>query len=429
MSGPDPTKLAAVLPWLLLLGLSFFLGFAFEEYYIRAHAKRPGGVRTFPLLALGGALLYRLDPSPPLLLAAGLVSLGAWLAIYYWQHMKETDAEGFPNVGLMVPLCNVIALLLGPIALAEPVWMAIGTTVAVVLLLTAREELHSYARRVEMREIVVAGRFLLITGLVLPLLPNHPVTKLTRITPYEAWLALVAVSTVSYASYLLRRYVVPQGAGLLVALLGGIYSSTVTTVVLARRTRTDPGSRAEAQAGIMLANAVMYLRLLIIVFLLNRALAFALAPKLAGLALFGMLLAGIWWWLFVRGRPPGEGPPIAQATNPLAFGTAAIFAVLFVGVSIVVSIVTRRFGANGVYFLAGVVGVSDINPFVLSLAQHGVASIPDAVRAAAVVIAAASNNIFQAVYSAAYSSGRSGIPPLAGLVLLGLAGLAAAFLF
>jgi uncharacterized membrane protein (DUF4010 family) len=411
-----------VLPWLLLLGLGFFFGLAFEEFHARAHRKRPGGVRSFPLLALAGGLLYRLEPAPPLLVGAGLIALSAWLTLYYWRHMDDTEADGLPNVGLMVPVCNVLAFLLGPVALAAPPFVAIGTTVAAVLLLTAREELHGLARRIDVHEIVNAGRFLLITGLVLPLLPDRPVTTLTSITPYQVWLALVAVSTVSYASYLLQRYVVPAGAGLLVALLGGLYSSTVTTVVLARRARTTPGTLVEAQAGIMLANAVMYLRLWAIVAVFDSGLAVALAAPLAGLAVLGAALAGGWYWARARGQ--AQPTPIPLTANPLGLGTAATFAVLFVAVSLAAAFVVRRFGVGGIYALAGVVGLTDINPFVLSLAQHGAGVVPEAARMGAVLVAAASNNLFQAVYAAGVSGGKVGAAPVVGLALLGAAGVA-----
>ena len=119
--------------FLLLLGLGFFFGLAFEEFHAQGSQVRPGGVRSFPLLALSGALLYELDTARLLPLTAGLLVLGAWLTCYYWRHVAETDAEGHPNVGLMVPICNVLAYLIGPIALAEPPWMAIGVTVVAVL--------------------------------------------------------------------------------------------------------------------------------------------------------------------------------------------------------------------------------------------------------------------------------------------------------
>src|SRR4249920_3858510 len=94
---------------LLLVALGFFLGLAFEEFHARAHQKRPGGIRSFPLLALLGALLWRLDPTHLLPLSVGLLALSVWLTLYYWRHIDETDAEGLPNVGLMVPICNVLA--------------------------------------------------------------------------------------------------------------------------------------------------------------------------------------------------------------------------------------------------------------------------------------------------------------------------------
>lgn len=410
------TTAPSILRLLLLVSLAFFLGLAFEEFYARVNQKRPGGIRTFPLLALVGALLYRLDPAHLVPLSVGLLALSGWLTCYYWRHIGEIDSEGLPNVGLMVPICNVLGYLLGPITLAEPPWVAVGATVAGVLLLTAREELHGFARRIELGEIVNVGRFLLLTGFALPLLPNTPVTTLTSITPYQAWLAMVAVCTVSYASYLLQRYVAPSGAGLLIAVLGGFYSSTATTVVLARRAQTDPRGRQQVQTGIILANSVMYVRLLIIIAIFDRPLAAALMPALLGLTALGLLMAGAWHWIS-RARQ-SDNTPLAAPANPLGFGTAATFAVLFVTISVAASWAMRQFGAAGIYALAAVVGVSDINPFVLSVAQHGAGGMPGAVGAIAVLVATASNNLFQAAYATAYSGGRTGLVPVVALALL-----------
>ena len=121
------TITAPVGGFLLLLGLGFFFGIAFEEFNAASGQARPGGVRSFPLLALAGALLYRLDPNHLLPLTAGLLVLGAWLTCYYWRHIAEVDPEGRPNVGLMTAICNVLAYLLGPTALAEPPWSRSGS--------------------------------------------------------------------------------------------------------------------------------------------------------------------------------------------------------------------------------------------------------------------------------------------------------------
>ncbi len=417
---PSPPPIVGLL---LLLGLGFFFGLAFEEFHARSNQKRPGGVRSFPLLALTGALLYRLDPAHLVPLSAGLLALSAWLTCYYWRHLDETDAEGFPNVGLMVPICNVLAYLLGPVALAEPPWVAVGATVAAVLLLTARQELHGFARRIELAEIVNAGRFLLLTGFVLPLLPDTPVTDLTPITPHQVWLAMVAVCTVSYASYLLQRYVAPPGAGLLVALLGGLYSSTAATLVLARRARDEASAVRQSEAGIVLATAVMYLRLLIIIFVFSHELAMALAPPLLVLSALGLAMALGWYW--IGGPRPADAGQAAAPANPLELVTAATFAVLFVVISIASAWATQRFGSAGIYALAAIVGVSDIDPFVLNLAQGDLAQITVRVGAGAILVAASSNNVVKAVYAIVYSGARVRVAP-AALGVLAACGIAAA---
>jgi len=413
----------SILGLLLLLGLGFFFGLAFEEFYARAHQKRPGGIRTFPLLALTGALLYQLDPDHLLPLSVGLLTLGVWLACYYWRHLDETDAEGFPNVGLIVLIANMLAFVLGPIVLAEPPWVGVGVTVASVLLLTARQELHSFAHRVELAEIVNAGRFLLLTGFALPLLPDTPITDLTPITPHQAWLAMVAVCTVSYASYLLQRYLAPRGALLWVALLGGLYSSTATTLVLARRARANAAFLHQSQAGIVLATAVMYLRLLIIIVVFNRTLAMTLALPLLVLSVIALVLAFGWYW--IHGAHHTDGGQDVAPANPLALTTAATFAALFVVISVASAWATQRFGAAGTYALAAIVGVSDVDPFVLNLAQGDPAQTT--VDAGAILIAAASNNVVKGVYSMVYSGGRTRFAP-AALVVLAVCGVVAAIL-
>ncbi len=419
------TAASPIAGFLLLLGLGFFFGLAFEEFHAQAGQARPGGVRSFPLLALAGALLYRLDTARLVPLSIGLLVLGAWLTCYYWRHVEEIDPEGRPNVGLMVPICNVLAYLLGPIALAEPPWMAIGVTVAAVLLLTARDKLHGFARRVETGEIITAGKFLILTGLVLPFLPSEPVTRLTEITPHQVWLAVLAVCTVSYASYLLQRYVAPPGGGLWVAVLGGLYSSTATTVILARRARAEPAMLRQAQTGIMLATSVMYVRLLLIVAMFDPPLAGALAPALLTLAVVGLALAALWYR--VHAAPMASGATADSPANPLELSAAFIFAVLFVAISLASAWARTEFGQSGLFGLAAIVGASDIDPFVLSIATGGAAPLAAGAGVAAILIATSSNNLMKAGYAVAFIGGRAAAAPAAVLALLALGGAGAAW--
>src|SRR5581483_669361 len=132
---PSPAHVA------LLLGLSFFLGLAFEDFFARSEGRRPGGIRTFPMLALGGGILYLFDPVHFIPFTGGLLVLGGWLFVYYRACVAELQQRpDDSNVGLVVPLLNVHAYLLGAVALALPPWFAVTMTVAAVLLLTGREQ-------------------------------------------------------------------------------------------------------------------------------------------------------------------------------------------------------------------------------------------------------------------------------------------------
>jgi uncharacterized membrane protein (DUF4010 family) len=416
-STPSPTSV------LLLLGLSLFFGLAFEDFH-RADGKRPpGGIRTFPLLALAGGMLTLIDPDRLLPFSAGLLVLGAWLYGYYRVHLKERDADGAVDAELVVPVCNALAYLLGPVVLREPYWVAVGVTVAAVLLLTAREHLHSFARQIDLTEIVTAGKFLILTGIVLPLLPNEPVIPLTTVTPYQVWLALLAVCTLSYTSYLFQRYVAPPESSLWVAILGGLYSSTATTVVLARRAGADPLFKPVAQTAIILATAVMYLRILVIVAFFNLPLALGLAPPLFALSFIALLLAAL---QHRRAGSEVSGKGVALPRNPLELSTAAAFAALFVVISIATSLAKTRFGDTGVETLAAIVGITDIDPFVLNLAAGSGTPVSVGVAASAILIASASNNLLKAAYAITFAGRRGSLPGSAALVLLAASAVGAA---
>jgi uncharacterized membrane protein (DUF4010 family) len=422
-AAPSPTGIA------LLLGLSFFLGLAFEDFFAQSTRRRPGGIRTFPMLALGGGVLYLLDPNRFVPFTGGLIVLGAWLIIYYWAYVGAPDEQGEPNVGIVVPVLNIHAYVLGAVTLALPPWIAVTMTVVAVLLLTGREQLHALARQVEIKEIVTAGQFLVLTGIVLPLLPNQPVTTLTPITPRQVWLALVVVCTFSYVSYLAQRYWAAAAGGLWMAALGGLYSSTATTVVLARQAKVQPALRRQAQAGITLATAIMYLRILAIVAIFNWTLAHALLLPMCALSVAAFIFCAVqYFWRIDAEKQSAQAMQLAASGNPLELGAAAVFSLLFVAVSVATVLVKSELGISGIYALAAIVGISDIDPFVLNLAQGGVTGVENAALAAAILIAASSNNILKAGYAAGFAGGKATAASAAALVALAVAGFAAAYL-
>ncbi len=398
----------------LLLGLSLFFGFAFEGFYADELPRRPGGVRTFPLLALVGGGLYLIEPHYGAAFIGGLIVVGSWIYAYVRREGKSEAAavEG----AFVVPACNLLAYALGPLTLGQPLWLSVAVAVAAVLLLGGRRTLHDWASRVSGREVTTAAQFLILVGVVLPLLYGRPPIPFTTITPFGVWLAVVAVSSISYVSYLLQRFVFPTGGTLLTSVLGGLYSSTATTAVLARRSR-DEGMTPALQAGIVAATAMMYVRILVICSLFNLQLGRMLAIPLLALAALSALLAA---W---RSRAAAPSMHSRDFSNPLQLWTALIFALLFVAISMLATVAQSHLGRGGVYALAGIVGVTDIDPFVLSLAQGGAAGIGLTTAASAIVIATSSNNVLKGIYCLVFSRRRAAVVPAAMLAALALAGV------
>ncbi|MFN4228238.1 MgtC/SapB family protein [Parvibaculum sp.] len=419
---------------LVLLGLSFFLGLAFEEYFGSRRLKAPGGVRTFPLLALGGALLYALMPDPALLFLGGLFVLGAWLAIWYRYRLQiqlaEPRIEHEPGVrldgGIMALVGNLIAYLLGPVTLTQPLWVPVAIAVAAVLLTGARERLHAFAETVGGTELATLAKFLIIIGIVLPLVPDEPVTDITPITPYQVWLAVVVVSTLSYASYLVQRFLAPRRGLLYSAALGGLYSSTATTVVLSRRARASGGAPM-LDAALVLSTSVMFLRILIVVAIFNLDLAKVLAPSLLALLVGGLVIAAALYWRGNDARPQGADE-VLPPSNPLEIQTALVFALLFITLSLAVGWARAEFGEESLFVLAALAGITDVDPLVLSIAQEAHGASPLAMGAAAILIAAASNNLLKGAYTLSFAGRAAGGVPALALLGLALGGIGAVFL-
>ncbi len=396
IDGQTPVQWAAKLG--LGLGMAIFLGLAFEGLYKQEPRTSPGGIRTFPMLAIVGALLYLLDPHTLMLYAVGLGALALWL----YAHLRTAGAPETQRPTLIVPAANLLAYLFGPVALTQPSWLLVSVAVMAVLLIEGREVLHRAVRQLAREEIYTLGKFLILVGIILPLVPDRPVVAATPITPFEVWLALVAVSSLTYLSYLLQRYL-PHRGTLVPAILGGAYSSTATTVALAREQKAAAAPRPEITVGIIVATAVMYLRIDLVVALFNRPVAWILLPRVIMLSAFAGAIALVQWWR--RGPKPAAAGAL-PTMNPLQLPAAITFAVLFIVVALASSWVRSHFGSPGLYALGGIAGVSDINPFVLSLAQGSVAGMPAAGIGAAILIAAASNNVMNGLYALAFGGGR-----------------------
>lgn len=406
-----PPELAG---FLLALALGLLIGIEREEH----RPKGPGGIRTFPLLAIIGFLLTKAFPLTPLPFAVGLATLGALLAICHW----HTSRLGEP--GLTTEAAALLTVVLGACAAREMYWIAIAAGVIAALLLQEKTSLEGLASRLPREELRTLIRFLLISGVILPAVPDQSFTTF-EINPFTAWLVVVAVCGVSYGSYLLQRWV-GEGRGLLLSgILGGAYSSTATTVVLARRSKLQPAAHGAFAGGIVVATGVMYIRLWILLRLFAPTLAATLTVTFAVMAAAALVTGAV----LSRRRPTAaadgsQADPARAVGNPLELRPALTFAGIFLAILVVTKLVADRFGGVGVLVMAAIMGAADVDPFILGLTQTAGAGIALDTAALAIVIAAATNNLMKGVYATVFGDRRTGLLSLALLTSLGVASIA-----
>jgi uncharacterized membrane protein (DUF4010 family) len=395
---------------LLVLFLAFLTGLEREERRMGTGQFSFGGVRTYPLIGLIAYGISFLAGGAILPVVLGFAVVAGFLMLSYRNKLQSATTAGVTSE--MSALTTYIAAAL---VYREQFWIA--TT---LLLLELKGALEGLTQRIAPEEILTFTKFLLLTAVILPVLPNQEFGPFA-INPAKAWLVVVAVSTVSYGSYVIQKVTKGQGGVMLAAFLGGAYSSTVTTVVLAKRAKRE--NRPHLFSGVTLvASGMMYLRLAGLVTIFNRNLIALLGVPFLTLA--GGSIACGWLWSRLPDAKTGDVEREYQPKNPLELRAALGFAVLFAAMLVATHLVVTYLGKAGVYSLATLMGVTDVDPFIMGMTQAGGSSAPLGVAAAAILIAASSNNLAKGIYAYSLSDRKTGVLTLSLLTILAAAGFA-----
>jgi uncharacterized membrane protein (DUF4010 family) len=354
----------------------------------------------------------------PLPVALGFAVIGG-LLIFSYRHKLAVDE----TAGMTTEISALATYLVGALICNDHLWIASALVVVSVLLLELKAALEALTRRIPPEEIRVFAKFLLLAVVILPIVPNRDFGRFA-LNPFKTWVAVVAVSSVSYGSYVLQKVTRGRGGVLLAAILGGAYSSTITTVVLAKRSRSAKRPHLFAGA-ILTASGVMYARLAALVAMFNRALLEKLAVPFLVLAAIG--IGGGWAWSHLPDAPGGSDGSPQPSRNPLELRSALLFAGLFAGMLVATQLAAAHLGRRGIFTLAAIFGVADVDPFILGLTQTAGLSTGVQIGAQSILIAAASNNLAKGAYATVFGERRAGREGLLLLFLLALLGLAPMF--
>ena len=225
--------------FILVTVFSLLIGLSLRRISLKREGETTlfGTDRTFTFIGILGYLLYILDPVDYRLFMGGGAVLGVLLALNYY--VKQAQFHVFGVTTIVIAL---ITYCIAPIVATQPSWFYVMVIVTVLLFTELKHTFTELAQRMKNDEMITLAKFLAISGIILPMLPNENLIPDVNLTPYGIWLATVVVSGISYLSYLLKRYVFRESGILVSGIVGGLYSSTATISVLARKSRKASGS-------------------------------------------------------------------------------------------------------------------------------------------------------------------------------------------
>ena len=397
----------------IALGLGLIVGLQRESV-----ASRLAGLRTFPLIALFGAICALLaNPFGGFTIAAGLVALAG---IIFAGRIND-PADSTKDHGLTTEVAMLLMFGIGAYIVAGSSYaVAIALGGGVAVLLQFKPQLHSIAVRFTENDLKAIMQFVLISLIILPVLPNHAYDPYGVLNPRRVWLMVVLIVGINLGGYIAYKFFGTRAGTILGGILGGIISSTATTFAYAKRTAAhateEPDASRVATLVIMIASGVVFARLLLeVAFVAPLFLRFAAPPLAIMFLLFAVLSLLVWL------RRHGEPHEMPTQANPSELKSALVFGVLYAIILFAVAAVKDRYGDSGLFIVAGLSGLTDVDAITLSTAQLVGAQMLDANDGwRLILIATMSNLMFKFAAVAVLASRRLllRIAPLYGLALL-----------
>ncbi len=349
------------------------------------------GLRTFALVALTGAaaaLLADVFAAPSILgVALGAVAIMVIAAYYHRQEDSPVDDPGTTTVAVVIT-----CYLLGAMVMAGYARLAVMIAIVVTVLLYFKAELGGAARKLERRDLVSILQFAVVTFVVLPLLPDLAFGPYGALNPRHIWSMVVLISGVSLAGYVALRLVGAQHGAILLGLLGGLVSSTATTLAYSRYAKRESNLTGLAVTVISTANLVLLVRLTVFAAVVAPGTLAILAPVLAM-----ALVAGMAAYAYGRRRDnAGLELTTPDISNPAELHIALSFAAMYAAVLLLSAWLADLVGSIGVYMVALVSGLTDVDAITLSsLRLYGLGTLSGYQLTLAVVLALAANAAFK----------------------------------
>ena len=413
-----PDHYAISLSYLTSLAVGLLIGLERER-----HRESKAGVRTFALIAILGtlcAMLGETTGSPWLLVAGLLASTYGVLSAY------QAAPISTPDQGTTTVMAAALTFCLGAALWHGYSGIVIAVAIVVTTLLHYKTQLEGFSVKLNQTDMASLLQFDGLSLVILPVVPNRGFGPYGALNPYDLWLMVVLISAVSLAGYLAWRLLGGKGPVLLLGALGGLVSSTATTLVYSRGARGKPELESTAATVILLANLVKLLRILVLAIAVMPSILPTLAPVLAAGIAATVPIAWIVWRKHAEGSEALENPELTNPTDlPVALGFGVAYAVVLVAAAWLNDVA----GMLGVYAVAMVSGLTDVDAISLSSFRlFGDGSFTAAGAVMTIVVATVTNAVTKAVIVFVAGGASLGWRCVGGFAAMSAALVAAAML-
>ena len=383
-----------------------------------------GGVRTFILLSMAGAASGWLSSQvgSPWIFAVTLFLTVAFVIAGY----VVTVHSGAAEPGLTTEIAAVVTVLLGALVMYGWPGLAVGLGIATAAVLAFKAPLHGLVDKVGQEDLYAGLSLLIASFIILPILPDRTIDPLDALNPRNLWMLVILIAALSEVGYIAVRALGASKGTALTGFFGGLVSSTAVTLTFAKKSKEDEAPSAALAAGILLAWLVMVIRIVVLVLAVHSPLLPSIALPIGVMGV--LTLVAVLVFLTKGAARKAKDAEAVPLRNPFSLGSAVRFALFFAVILLVVAAVRKYLPPSGVYLVAGLAGLTDVDAITLSMARMARGGGGEELAARAVTIAAVSNTLIKGGMVVALGSrdlSRRVAP--AALVIL-VAGLVAAFL-
>ena len=342
------------------LGIAIALGLLVGIQRQRTQ-QRLAGIRTFPLVTAFGAVCAILSHSFGVwIVPAGLIASSAFVVMGNFARWRSGDSDP----GLTTEFAMLLMFGTGVLVVSQPVALALALGGSVAVLLHLKPQMHALATRIGEDDFKAMMQFALISLVILPILPDQAYGPFGVLNPHRIWLMVVLIVAVSLGGYVAYKLFGERVGALLGGVLGGLISSTATTVSYARRSREHPAAVGISAFVVAVASAIVFGRVLIWIAVAAPAHLHSLGgPVLAMLFAIGAGAVAMWF------ASRGSSTKMPAQSNPTEMKSALTFGVLFAVVLFAVAAAREYLGTGGLYAVAALSGLTDMDAITLSTSQ------------------------------------------------------------